>query len=50
MLFTQEWLHQFINPGLSTEALTDKLTMAGLEVEDVKTVAPAFTGVVVAVV
>ena len=48
MLFTQEWLHQFINPGLSTEALTDKLTMAGLEVEDVKTVAPAFTGVVVA--
>lgn len=47
MLFTEEWLRSFINPALNTEELAEKLTMAGLEVEEVKTVAPAFTNVVV---
>ena len=48
MLFTEEWLRQYCNPQLSTEELAETLTMAGLEVEEVTTVAPAFTGVVVA--
>lgn len=48
MLFTEEWLRQYINPQLNTEELADALTMHGLEVEEVTTVAPPFTGVVVA--
>lgn len=48
MLFTEEWLRQYVNPQLNTEELADALTMHGLEVEDVTTVAPPFTGVVVA--
>lgn len=48
MLFTENWLRQYCNPELSTEALAETLTMAGLEVEEVTSVAPAFTGVVVA--
>lgn len=48
MLFTEDWLRQYCNPELSTEALAETLTMAGLEVEELSSVAPAFTGVVVA--
>ena len=48
MLFTEEWLRQYVNPQLSTDELAETLTMAGLEVEEVTSVAPAFTGVVVA--
>ena len=48
MLFTEDWLRQYCNPELSTEALAETLTMAGLEVEEVTSVAPAFTRVVVA--
>ncbi|WP_295480658.1 phenylalanine--tRNA ligase subunit beta [uncultured Sutterella sp.] len=47
MIFTEEWLRQYVNPALSTDELADALTMAGLEVEEVRTAAPAFTGVVV---
>lgn len=48
MLFTEEWLRQYVNPSLSTEELAETLTMEGLEVEEVTRVAPEFTGVVVA--
>lgn len=48
MIFTEEWLRQYVNPALSTDELAESLTMAGLEVEEVRPVAPAFTGVVVA--
>jgi len=48
MLFAEEWLRHYINPNMTTEALTEALTMAGLEVEETSTVAPAFNGVVVA--
>lgn len=48
MLFSEEWLRHYINPDLSTEELAESLTMAGLEVEEVSSIAPAFTGVVVA--
>lgn len=48
MIFTEEWLRQYVNPALSTDELAEALTMAGLEVEEVTTAAPAFSGVVVA--
>ncbi len=48
MQFPESWLREFCNPPLSTQALADKLTMAGLEVEQLAPVAPAFNGVVVA--
>ena len=41
MQFPESWLRQFCNPDLSTEALADTLTMAGLEVEEVQAAAPA---------
>lgn len=47
MQFPESWLREFCNPPLSTEQLAHTLTMAGLEVEETKAVAPPFTGVVV---
>jgi phenylalanyl-tRNA synthetase beta chain len=47
MQFPESWLREFCNPPLSTQALADTLTMAGLEVEDLQPVAPPFHGVVV---
>ena len=43
MQFPESWLRQFCNPSLSTEQLADTLTMAGLEVEELRPVAPPFT-------
>lgn len=48
MQFPESWLRKFIDPDLSTEELAHVLTMAGLEVDAIKTAAPAFEGVVVA--
>ncbi len=48
MQFPESWLREFCNPPLSTQQLADLLTMAGLEVEELRPVAPPFTGVVVA--
>jgi len=48
MQFPESWLREFCNPPLSTEQLADTLTMAGMEVEEMRPVAPPFTGVVVA--
>jgi phenylalanyl-tRNA synthetase beta chain len=47
MQFPESWLREFCNPPLSTQALADVLTMAGFEVEDLQSVAPAFNKVVV---
>lgn len=47
MQFPESWLRTFCNPPLSTKELADTLTMAGLEVEALDPVAPAFTGIVV---
>ncbi|OCG02832.1 phenylalanine--tRNA ligase subunit beta [Gilliamella sp. wkB112] len=47
MKFSESWLREWINPEISSETLTDQLTMAGLEVDDVEKVAGDFTGVVV---
>ena len=47
MQFPESWLREFCNPPLSTQQLADTLTMAGLEVEELKSVAPPFTKIVV---
>jgi len=48
MQFPESWLREFCNPPLSTEQLAETLTMAGLEVEELRPVAPPFTKIVVA--
>ncbi|MGE5469153.1 MAG: phenylalanine--tRNA ligase subunit beta [Ignavibacteria bacterium] len=48
MQFSESWLRALVNPSLSTEELCHLLTMAGLEVEETKPVAPAFSNIVVA--
>ena len=47
MQFPESWLRAFCNPPISTTVLAETLTMAGLEVEELKPVAPAFTNIVV---
>ena len=47
MQFPESWLRAFCNPPLTSQQLADTLTMAGLEVEDMRPVAPAFSHVVV---
>jgi len=47
MQFPESWLREFCNPTLSTQQLADTLTMAGLEVEELQSVAPPFTKIVV---
>ena len=47
MQFPESWLREFCNPPLTTQQLADILTMAGLEVEELKPVAPPFTNIVV---
>jgi phenylalanyl-tRNA synthetase beta chain len=48
MQFPESWLREFCDPPLTTEALAALLTASGFEVEDLRPVAPAFSGVVVA--
>lgn len=48
MKFSESWLRTFVNPDMERSALSHLLTMAGLEVEELDPVAPAFTGVLVA--
>ena len=47
MQFPESWLREFCNPPLTTQQLADTLTMGGLEVEDLRPVAPPFTRIVV---
>ena len=48
MQFPESWLREFCNPNITTAALAELLTMAGLEVEEMRPVAPAFSKIVVA--
>lgn len=47
MQFSENWLRQFVNPAIDSEALSHALTMTGLEVEEMEPVAAAFSKVVV---
>ena len=47
MQFSEAWLRSLVDPPIDTDALCDKLTMAGFEVESVTRAAPPFNSVVV---
>lgn len=47
MKFSNNWLREWVNPDLDTDALAHQITMAGLEVDGIEPAAPAFSGVVV---
>ncbi|WP_417762531.1 phenylalanine--tRNA ligase subunit beta [Shewanella sp.] len=47
MKFSESWLREWVNPAISREELSQQITMAGLEVDDVEGVAGEFSGVVV---
>jgi len=46
--FSENWLRTWVDPDMSSEALAHALTMAGIEVESLESVATAFNKVVVA--
>ncbi|QMU61418.1 MAG: phenylalanine--tRNA ligase subunit beta [Gammaproteobacteria bacterium] len=48
MRVSENWLREWIDPGVGTQQLADILTMAGLEVDGVEFAAPMFSGVVIA--
>ena len=48
MKFSESWLRTLVDPQLTSAELSHLLTMAGLEVEELDPVAPAFDSVVVA--
>ncbi|MDG2353532.1 MAG: phenylalanine--tRNA ligase subunit beta [Gammaproteobacteria bacterium] len=47
MNISTSWLREWINPNVTDEVLAEQLTMAGLEVDGIESVAPAFDKVVV---
>jgi phenylalanyl-tRNA synthetase beta chain len=47
MKFSEKWLREWVNPALDSNALVEKLTQAGLEVDAIEPVAGEFSGVVV---
>ena len=47
MIFSEQWIREWVNPSLTTQQLMDQLTMAGLEVDGYAAVAGKFSGVVV---
>ncbi len=48
MKISEQWLREWANPPIDSDALVHQLTMAGLEVDSVESARPAFDGVVVA--
>ena len=48
MIISEQWLRTWVDPNATTEALSHKLTMIGLEVDSIDAAAEAFSGVVVA--
>ncbi|WP_213608571.1 phenylalanine--tRNA ligase subunit beta [Pseudoalteromonas sp.] len=47
MKFSEKWLREWVNPAIDTQALSEQLSMAGLEVDGVEPAAAKFNGVVV---
>jgi phenylalanyl-tRNA synthetase beta chain len=47
MKFSEHWLRTLVDPPIASEELAERLTMAGLDVEERTPAAPPFTGVVV---
>jgi phenylalanyl-tRNA synthetase beta chain len=47
MKFSDRWLREWIDPGMSPEELGHLLTMAGLELDSLESAAPDYSGIVV---
>ncbi|MEO8402264.1 MAG: phenylalanine--tRNA ligase subunit beta [Gammaproteobacteria bacterium] len=47
MKISEHWLREWVNPAVTSDELCERLTMAGLEIEEVAPVAEKFSGVVV---
>ena len=47
MQFPESWLREFCNPAIGTEQLAELLTLSGMEVEELRPVAPPFSKIVV---
>ncbi len=47
MQISENWLREWVNPGIDTNTLIDQLTMAGLEVKGVEPAGPSLSSVVV---
>src|SRR5690606_3237354 len=47
MKFSEAWLREWVNPAIDSNTLSEQLSMAGLEVDGIETVAGDFSGVVV---
>jgi phenylalanyl-tRNA synthetase beta chain len=45
MKFSETWLREWVTPAVTTDELSHQITMAGLEVDDVISVAGQFSGV-----
>ena len=48
MIFSENWLREWVDPNMDTQQLMDQLTMAGLEVDGSMPAARQFSGIVVA--
>jgi phenylalanyl-tRNA synthetase beta chain len=48
MLVSLKWLKDYVDIEITAEELAHELTMAGLEVDEIKTIRPQFSGIVVA--
>lgn len=48
MKISEHWLREWVNPSLTLNELSHKMTMAGLEVEECVPVADVFSGIVIA--
>ncbi len=42
MKFSEKWLREWVNPAIDTQALSEQLSMAGLEVDGVTPAAAKF--------
>ncbi len=47
MKFSEQWVREWVNPAISTDELSEQITMLGLEVDGIEPIAGSFTGVVV---
>ncbi|MEI6414460.1 MAG: hypothetical protein WCP34_09395, partial [Pseudomonadota bacterium] len=47
MRISEAWLREWVSPPVTTQALAEQLTLAGLEVEGVESACTEFSGVVV---
>ncbi|WP_350433115.1 phenylalanine--tRNA ligase subunit beta [Shewanella sp. H8] len=47
MKFSESWLREWVNPSVSRDELSHQITMAGLEVDGIESVAADFSGVII---